>query len=204
MKTVLPLLLLCFSGELWAQSGELWFSGGASILFNRAIGSPSPDGAPDDVQLGHGFRVGLRFGYNSAGHFGHEIQYAYNRTDLIDNNGAVLGDPGSAGMAIHQGGYNLLYYFRPTKEGSKMRPFVTGGVHVSDSVLPGSAALSRTNFKAGFNVGVGVKVRISTLFALRFDLRQYETGKPNWGNVLTNQRGLLHQTEASAGFGIYF
>jgi hypothetical protein len=35
MKTFLPLLLLSFSGELWAQSGELWFNGGASILLNR-------------------------------------------------------------------------------------------------------------------------------------------------------------------------
>jgi hypothetical protein len=81
---------------------------------------------------------------------------------------------------------------------------VTGGVHISDSVLPGSAALTRTSLKPGFNVGAGVKIRISTLFALRFDVRQYEMGKPNWGGVLVNQGGLLHQTEASAGFGIYF
>jgi hypothetical protein len=204
MKTCLPLLSLAFSGVLWAQSGELWFSGGASILANRNIGAPFSDGQPDDVRLGNGFRAGIRFALNSSGHLGHEIQYAYNRTDIRDVTGSVLGDPGSAGMAIHQGGYNLLYYFRPTNEEQKVRLFVTGGVQISDSVLPGSAALTRTSVKPGFNVGAGVKVRISTLFALRFDLRQYETGKPNWGGVLVNQRGLLSQTEASAGFGIYF
>jgi hypothetical protein len=204
MKILLSLLLIGFSGVLRAQSGELWFSGGASILANRNIGSPFPDGQPGDVRLADGFRVGLRFAFNSSGHIGHEIQYAYNRTNVMDVTGAVLGDTGSAGMAIHQGGYNLLYYFRAMSEDLKVRPFITGGVHVSDSVLPGSAALTRTSFKAGFNAGAGVKVRISTLFALRFDLRQYETGKPNWGGVLVNQGGLLHQTEASAGIGIYF
>jgi hypothetical protein len=203
MKIILPLLLLSFSSELWAQSGELWFGGGASILSNRGIGSPSSDGKPSDVQLGDGFRIGFRFAFNSAGHLGHEIQYAYNRTNLMDNTGAILGDAGSAGTAIHQGGYNLLYYFPATKEGLKMRPFVTGGVHFSDFVLPGSAALQGSSVKAGFNGGAGVKVKISTLFALRFDVRQYETGKPKWG-VLTNQHGLLHQTEASASLGIYF
>jgi hypothetical protein len=108
----------------------------------------------------------------------------------MDNTGAILGDAGSAGTAIHQGGYNLLYYFPATKEGLKMRPFVTGGVHFNDFVLPGSAALQGSSVKAGFNGGAGVKVKISTLFALRFDVRQYETGKPNWG-VLANQHGLL-------------
>jgi hypothetical protein len=112
--------------------------------------------------------------------------------------------PVAPGWPFHQGGYNLLYYFHAINEEQKVRTFVTGGVHINDSVLPGSAAFTRTSIKPGFNVGAGVKVRISTLFALRFDLRQYETAKPNWGGVLANQGSLLHQTEASAGFGIYF
>lgn len=204
MKTVLPLLLVVFSGALRAQSGELWLSGGASILLTRAIGSPAPDGNPSAVQLGDNYRAGFRFAFNSAGRIGHEIQYAYNRTNLTDNSGAILQPAGSAGMAIHQGGYNLLYYFPGTKEESKVRPFVTGGVHFSDFVLPASAAIQGSSVKVGFNGGAGVKVKISTLFALRFDVRQSETGKPNWGGVLLNQQGLLHQTEASVGFGFYF
>jgi hypothetical protein len=204
MKKCLAFLLLALSGALQAQSGELWVSGGGSILAGKNFGSPSDGGPQDDVRLGDGFRAGIRFAFNSSGRFGHELQYAYNRTTLSDATGVVLGDPGSAGMAIHQGGYNLLYYFHATREEQKVRAFVTGGVHIDDSVLPGSATLTRTSVKPGFNVGVGAKIRISTLFALRFDLRQYETAKPNWGGVLTNQGGLVHQTEASAGFGIYF
>jgi hypothetical protein len=204
MKILLTLLLIGFSGVLYAQTGELWFSGGASILSNHQLGSTAPDGNPADVLLFNGHRVGLRFGFNSDGHIGHEIQYAYNRTDLRDNTGLILPDEPRVGMAFHQAGYNFLYYFTAIKEGSKIRPFVTGGAHFSDFVLPGKATSQGSSVKAGFNYGVGVKVRISTLFAFRLDLRQYETGKPNWSDILFKQNGLLHQTEASAGLGIYF
>jgi hypothetical protein len=85
-----------------------------------------------------------------------------------------------------------------------MRPFVTAGVHFSDFVLPGVAAMQGSSVKAGFNYGAGLKLRISTLFSVRFDLREYETGKPNWNDLLYHQSGLLHQTEASAGFGFFF
>ena len=176
MKRFLPVLLILFGNALRAQSGELWFSGGVSILENQNIGSPYSDGQSGDVRLGDGFSAGIRLTFNSSGHIGHEIEYAYNRTSVTDVTGVVLGAPGSVGMAIHQGGYNLLYYFPAMNEERKVRPFVTGGVHISDSVLPGAATLSRTSVKPGFNFGGGVKVRISTLFAVRFDLRQYETG----------------------------
>src|ERR1035438_9151353 len=175
MKRFLPVLLILFGNALRAQSGELWFSGGVSILENQNIGSPYSDGQSGDVRLGDGFSAGIRLTFNSSGHIGHEIEYAYNRTSVTDVTGVVLGAPGSVGMAIHQGGYNLLYYFPAMNEERKVRPFVTGGVHISDSVLPGAATLSRTSVKPGFNFGGGVKVRISTLFAVRFDLRQYRS-----------------------------
>ena len=204
MKILLPLLLLSFSSELWAQSGEVWLSGGASILSHRDIGSPSPDGAPDDVQLDHGFRVGFRLGYNSAGHIGHEIQYAYNRSSFSDNTGTILPDPGSEGTAIHQAGYNILYYLTPANDGARARPFATVGVHFSDFVLPPSAVQQGSSVKIGVNYGGGIKFKISSLFGVRIDIRGYDTGKPNWNGLLVKQNGILHQTEASVGFGIYF
>jgi hypothetical protein len=137
MTTCLPVLRVVSSSALWAQSGELWLSGGAFILANRNIGSPSPDGQANDIQLGDGFRVGFRFDFNSAGSIGHETQYAYNRTSFIDNTGQIRPDAGNAGTAIHQGGY-ILYYGRATKKESKVRPFATAGIHFSDFVLPGS------------------------------------------------------------------
>lgn len=205
MRHFLPTLLLLSANALQAQSRDLWLIAGASILLNKDLGSPAPDGAPDDARFGTGgYRFGFRLGFGASGHIGHEIQYAYSRTGFNDRTGAILGDPGSAGMGIHQGGYNLLYYFKDAGEDSKVRPFVTGGVHISDFPLPGSAAVQRSSVKFGFNYGAGVKVRVSTLFSVRFDLREYETGKPGWNGLMFNQSGLLHQTEASAGFGIFF
>jgi hypothetical protein len=204
MTKCLPVLMVVASSALWAQSGELWLSGGASILANRNIGSPSSGGQTSDVQLGDGFRLGFRFDFNSAGHIGHEIQYGYNRTSFVDNTGTIRPDMSSNGMAIHQGGYNLLYY-RRAKEESKVRPFATAGVHFSDFVLPGSGGPPQGgSVKTGGNVGAGVKVRISPLFGFRVDLREYITGKPNWKGLLVNQGGLLYQTEISAGFGVSF
>src|SRR5260370_34922213 len=100
MKTFL-LLCLALPGALRAQSGELWFSGGASILANRNIGSPFSDGQPDDVRRGDGFRAGIRFALNSSGRLGHEFQYAYSRTHVTDVTRLLLGNSGSAAIATH-------------------------------------------------------------------------------------------------------
>lgn len=194
MKTLLPLLLLAGSGTAWAQSAEVWFSGGQSLLSNNGIGSTSPTGNKNDFSLDDGFRFGFRFGFNSSGHLGHEIQYAYSRSHLI----ASRVDQG--GMAIHSGGYNLLGYITP--EGSRFRPFATGGVHFSNFVPPGSSATSGGgSTKFGLNYGAGVKVKVTSLWALRFDVRRYETRKPF---DLFLKDGWLHQTEVSGGVGIIF
>lgn len=204
MTRFLPVLLILFGNALWAQSRELWFSAGGSILSHTELGSPSLDGDPGDTRLGNGYRFGLRFGMNSNRHIGHEIQYAYSRTRFKDNDGAILGYVGSDLMAIHQAGYNLLYYITGATQESKVRPFVTGGFHVSDFPLPGLAAVQASSVKPGFNYGLGMKLQLSTLFSVRFDLRDYITGKPNWNKLLFQQSGLLHQTEATAGIGIFF
>jgi opacity protein-like surface antigen len=104
---------LLLPAALYAQSGELWLSAGASLLANTALGSASASGSSNDVHL----------------------------------NGS----------------------WRP-----------------------------------GFNYGGGLQFRLSPLFAWRFDVRGYDTGKPDWAGILYKQGGLLHQTEASVGFGYVF
>ena len=177
---------------------------GGSILANTKIGTTAPNGVPGDVKRGDGFRINFRYAFNSSGHFGHELQYAYNRTTLTDNTGDILGAPGSAGTAIHQFGYNLLYYIHETKEDMNVRPFVTEGFHLSDFVLPGSGVEQGSSVKPGGNLGGGVKVRLSPLFGFRIDVREYLTGKPGWGGLLMNRSGLLYQTEISAALGVLF
>jgi opacity protein-like surface antigen len=88
---------------------------------------------------------------------------------------------------------------------SRIRPFATAGLHFSNFVPPGASATSGGgSTKFGFNYGAGVKVKVSSLFGVRFDLRQYQTGKPDFGGLLSNRSGLLRQTEVSAGFGVLF
>jgi len=74
MKKLLPLLWFACAGAAWAQSGELWFDAGESILSNNGIGSTSITGSKNDFKLDDGFRFGFGFGFNSGSHFGHEIQ----------------------------------------------------------------------------------------------------------------------------------
>jgi len=197
MIKLVSALALLFSGVASAQTGELWFDAGQSLLSNSGVGTDqSFGGTKNDVQLTDGFRFGFRFGVNMGNHYGHEVQYAYNRTHLkFNDQGGV-----EQGMAYHQGGYNFLYYLLP--EGSKVRPFGTGGVHFSNYNPPGvSAGSGGGSTKLGLNYGAGVKVRVTSLFGVRFDVRQYINGKPF---DLPLADGILRQTEVSAGFGILF
>ncbi len=206
MKTCLPFLLFLVPGALWAQSGEVWIDAGASILATSDLGSPSPEGSSNDDHLGGGYRIGLRFDYNSAGHFGHELQYAYNHTELNDKTGLLIPPGASTAGGINQFGYNLLYYLNANTDEAKIRPFVTVGLHLNDYVLPYTAT-NRDNgesFRPGFNYGGGMKFRLSQMFGWRFDVRAYDAMKPNWSGLLYKQGGLLQQFEVSAGFGFFF
>jgi opacity protein-like surface antigen len=197
MTKLLVLLALTFAGNIWAQSGEFWFDAGASILSNNGIGTDlTAGGKKNDVQLNNGFRFGFRFCFNQGDFWGHEVQYAYSRTQLQYNDQ----DAPTQGMAIHQGGYNFLVY--PIKEGSRIRPFATAGLQFSNFVPPGSSATyGQGDNKFGFNYGAGVKARVGSKFGVRFDVRQYNSGKP-FGFLMKD--GRLRQTEVSAGFGLMF
>ncbi len=207
MKKYLLVLMVVGSGALRAQSGEVWLSTGLSLLSNTDIGSPLSNGSSSDVHLGTaGFRIGLRFTYNSAGRLGHEVQYGYNHTSLADRTGLFLQTPGTAGTGINQFGYNLLYYFNATSDEAKVRPFITGGVMADDFVMP-YKAINRNNgdsWRPGINYGGGIKFKLSPMFAWRFDIRGYDTGQPNWSSLLYKQSAILHQTEATVGLGFYF
>ena len=198
---VMALLACAGAGSAWGQLFEVWFNGGQSLLSNKGLGTlnvdqngtPLPGASKNDFQLEDGFRFSFRMALNNESHFGHEVQYAYSRTKL--NSGGV-----EQGMAIHQGGYNFLLY--ATHEGTRVRPFATGGVMFANYVPPGSSATSGGgDNKFGFNYGGGVKVRLTSLFGVRFDVRQYTTPKPF---DLPLKSGWLRQTEVSAGFGVVF
>lgn len=191
-RTLTMLLVLGATVPVRGQSFEVWIGGGPSLLSNNAIGSVSTTAQAAGVLLKNGFRINFRMAMTSGVHFGHEVGYAYNRTQL-----AIAGSP-DQGMAIHQGFYNYLAYF--TKEGFRIRPFVTGGLHFSNFVPPGvSVTQGAGNTKFGFNYGAGIKVRVAPEIGIRLDYRQYLTGKP-FGLPLAS--GMLWQSEVSAGVGL--
>ena len=194
MRKLAVMLFLAGAGSAWGQLFEVWFNGGQSIMTNNGLGTLfTSGGSKDDVKLEDGFRFSIRMCLNNDSHFGHEVQYAYSRTQL--NISGV-----EQGMAIHQGGYNFLLY--GTHEGARVRPFATGGVGFANYVPPGSsAAQGGGDNKFGVNYGGGVKVRLTSLFGVRLDVRQYTTPKPF---NLDLREGWLRQNEVSAGFGVIF
>ncbi|HBY64311.1 MAG TPA: hypothetical protein DEH78_31185 [Solibacterales bacterium] len=188
-RFLFPALFLCATAA-FAQVAEIGVHGGVSRLSGKEIGSTATTGG-QALALDDGWRLGFRLTFNNSRFFGHEVMYAYNRTQLVFPDA-------KQGMAIHQGGYNFLVYALP--EGSPVRPFVTGGGHFSNFVPPGtSAAQGGGDNNFGFNYGGGLKVRVSSLFLIRFDVRQYQTGKPF---DLPGASGRLRQLEVSAGFSL--
>src|SRR5262245_45537474 len=187
--------LIAPASPLFGQAAEFGVFGGYSGISSEFLGTIS--GASlggTGISLADGWKFGFRGALNNGRHFGHEFGYAYNRTQL--RYGTV--PPVEQGMAIHQGLYNFLAYATP--EGSLIRPFATGGGHFNNYTPPGtSAASGGGDLKFGYNYGAGVKVRITPIFAIRFDLRQYVTPKPF---DLPDKSGMLRQLELSAGFAL--
>jgi opacity protein-like surface antigen len=209
VRSIPAVLFLACSSFAWAQpQAGVWFSAGESLL-NAGLGTDLPctttgplaceaGASSNDLQLTNGFRFSFRIDLNQGEHFGHEVQYAYNRTTLKFTNPADAGTP-SIGFAIHQGGYNFLYFF--TKDDARVRPFATGGVGFNNFALGSSAAQGGGTTKLGFNYGAGVMARITGPWAIRVDLRQYTSPKP-FGFPLAS--GWLMQEEISAGVGYTF
>ena len=191
---LLPAILACAASGLFGQVFEVGMFGGASILRDSPIGSDilSPNAAAgSDIRLTNGFRLGFRTTLNTYRFLGFEFGYAYNRTQLhLDGP-----PPTETGMAVHQYFGDALIY--GTSEGRRFRPFLAGGIHFSNFVPPGAHATSGGGeTKFGANYGGGIKIKISSAWLIRFDVRQYETGKPFH---LPNQNGRLFQNEISAG-----
>ncbi len=183
-RLVVVSLFLTLAGAAYAQVLELGAGAGASRLSNSTLS------APDNAKLESGFRINFRVTLNAQEYFGHEVGYGYNRTNLN-----IAGT--KLGMATHQGFYDFLAYARP--DGSKIRPFITGGAQFSNFVPPGTSVTSGSgSTKFGVNYGGGIKVRTSDRFLVRLDFRQYATPKPDW--FLTAPQGWLRINEVSVGF----
>jgi opacity protein-like surface antigen len=157
------LLLAASTFVAQAQVAEFGIGGGVSNLSNKDLGQ--------GYSLDDGWSLIFRLTVNNWTYMGQEFGYGYNRTKLLVSN------QNAGGMAFHQGFYNFLLYATP--EGSRVRPFGTGGVHFSNFVPPGaSATQGGGENKFGYNYGGGIKVRVTEKWLFRIDYRQMVTGKP--------------------------
>ncbi len=190
IKHSLFALALLTGSAAFGQVAEFTAHGGVSRLSNTELGSVSQ--GTSGYSLDSGWRMGFRVTLNNWRYLGHEFGYAYNRTHLL------LDGVDQGGMAIHQGFYDMLAYATP--EGSKVRPFVAGGVHFNNYTPPGSSATyGQGSTKFGINYGGGVKARVSEKFEVRVDFRQYANGKP-FG--IQGNSGWTKMNEISVGFGL--
>jgi len=187
-------ILFASAGLASAQVAELSISGGVSRFGNASLGNTvDQSGNPVAVTIDNGFRLTFRFTLNTYRFMGHEFGYGYNHSNLIIA-------AAKSSMPIHQGFYNFLVYATP--EGSRIRPFATGGVQFTSFVPPGASVYSGTEVtKFGVNYGGGIKFKLTDILGLRFDFRQYNTGKPF---NLPDQNGRLNQMEVSVGAAFMF
>ncbi|MBI3693590.1 MAG: outer membrane beta-barrel protein [Acidobacteria bacterium] len=186
--------VLMGTAAAYGQAAEASVSLGVGMFSDKNLGDLGVVNAVQQtLRLDNGFRISARLDINSWRFFSHEIGYGYNRTHLVAGQDKV-------GMGIHQGFYDFLVHATP--EGSGVRPFVCGGGGFASYYPPGASAFAGNGItKFGYNYGGGVKVKLSPIYGVRFDIRDYVTAKPF---DLPNVKGRLHNIEVSAGVSILF
>lgn len=182
---------LCISSVAFGQSFEADVSGGPNHIGKSAAEISPSSGINYDTG---GWNLGFRMTLNPYRIFGFEVGYIYNRTHLF-----VSGQD-AGGTAIHTGFVDGLVYL--TKEGSRIRPFGAAGINFNNFVIPGGNSQYGGQNKFGINYGAGVKVRVKGNWHVRFDIRQFNTGKPDFG--IPGVSGRLLLTQYSVGLGVGF
>ncbi len=188
------LLLSSLPCAAYAQYAEVSLSFGQSLFRNEKLNTTDLVNL-DQYFVADGFRVAGRLTLNTGRFFGHEIGYSYNRSKLGIQTGTVVE---KVGMTTHQGMYSFLLHALP--EGTRVRPFLAGGGHFTTFYPPGtSVSYGNGVTKFGLNYGAGVKVRVTPIWGIRFDVRNYAVPKPF---DLPGAKGWLNQIEASAGISL--
>jgi hypothetical protein len=208
--TKLPLVFLLATFTCSAQNWEIGAGAGYGFYHNGSI--ISPNGTAD---------AGIRNRFTATGYvtedlfdrFSGEIRYVYHDGDTFLRSGSVLGIVQAQSHTIT---YDALIQFKPRDH--RVRPYVGGGLggkyyNTTGPVpvpqpLPRIALLTRqSEWKAVFDFGGGIRVRVQEHLTLRGDLRDYITVFPHnlflpVANATT--RGILHQVTPMFGVGVNF
>ncbi|MBM3773952.1 MAG: porin family protein [Acidobacteria bacterium] len=198
------ILLLCVCPAVLAQVGEISISGGVSRFGDGDLGTLSEPATSPRATIDGGFSLAVRLTLNTYRFFGHEFGYSYSRSTVNVPAAPVAGQPVQPAqeysVPVHQGVYNFLLYATP--EGTRVRPFATGGGHFSSFFPPGTSVYYGNQItKIGFNYGGGLKARVTEVWGVRVDVRQYVTGQPF---DFFNQESTLRQLAITAGVSFNF
>jgi hypothetical protein len=178
-----------------AQSAEATVFAGVAQIRNGDIGAFGL--GAQEIQLSDGTRFGARLSLSSGPLTGHELTYAYERHDL------EIASAKESEARTHEFAYNFVLHLTP--RASALRPFVTVGAGYVSFSAGGEGifrdAVGENKFAA--NYGGGLKVKMSRLFGLRFDIRDRISAKPNFLD-LSGVDGRLHSIEYSVGFSALF
>jgi opacity protein-like surface antigen len=196
---VLLALSACGSSLAYAQSAEISVSGGVARFPGQYSTGDVFGGDPaTPVDFESGVRLAIRFTWNQGKLFSHEIGYGYSHSHLQYKTSP---SQDISPMSMHQGLYDFL--INATPEGSRVRPFACGGVQFTSFYPPGASAYyggSVTKF--GLNYGAGIKVKLTPIWGIRGDFRQYAMGKPDFGTG--GLSGWMRMTEITGGFVFMF
>jgi hypothetical protein len=203
-------VFLLAAGACSAQNWEIGGGLGYGIYHNGSIIST---GGTADAGIRNRFAVTGYVTEDLFDHFSGEIRYVYHDGDTFLQSGSIQG---TVQAQSHTMTYDALIHFKPRS--SRIRPFVGGGLGAkyynttgpapSPQPLPRIASLtSQSEWKAVFDFGGGVRVRIKEHFTVRGDLRDYITVFPH--NLFVpvanaTARGILHQVTPMFGIGANF
>jgi hypothetical protein len=194
--SALLLFSACSSTLAFAQSAEISVSGGVSRFNGDYAIAGGGDNTP--IKFTNGFRLAIRFTWNQGKIFSHEIGYGYARSHLHYQGNPVQD---VAPISLHQGLYDFL--INATPEGSRVRPFACGGVQFTSFYPPGASTYyGGVVTKFGINYGAGIKLKLTPIWGIRGDFRQYAMPRPDFG--FANKSGWMRQTELTGGFAFLF
>ena len=193
--SVLFIFCACSSILALGQTAEISVNGGVSRMGKNYATAGGGDNTP--IEFTQGFRLAFRFTWNMGKFFGHEVGYGYSRTHLKYESSPTQD---IAPVSLHQGFYDFL--INATPEGKRVRPFACGGVQFTSFYPPGASSYGGSITKFGINYGGGIRVKLTPVWGIRADFRQYAMGRPDFG--FANNSGWMRLTEMTGGFAFLF
>jgi opacity protein-like surface antigen len=202
------------SPACWAQDSEaaprweIGGLGGGGFYSSASVSGPAGSG---DVGIKNSVAVGAYFGSDMYKRLGGELRYEFLPGDLKVSSGGSEATFSGQAHAIH---YDFLFHFTP--KGSRLRPFVGGGVKIYrgtgkatvTQTLSSLALLTNTHQTSGLGVfGGGVKAQVTPHLTLRFEVQDFLTPFPK--QVIAPAPGakissILNEIVFLAGLGITF